>query len=161
MKVPRWLENFPLGFGWEKADAEFSALMGVTHAANIVARVVPPEYTASYVDNIAAGERHIERCHTWISVLLWFVPWAVQYVLRGEAWAFFAYLAYSTLLVLFGVGPLFRAQYTAKLNLRARELTRLCNNAQATQDQLNAAARVLDMLGVESPWSENDPDKRP
>lgn len=156
MKVPRWLENFPLGFGWERAEAEFAALAGVTHAANIIARLADPWHTGRYVDNVARGERSIERAYDLTSGAMIFLPWIAQYLLREHAWALLAYLAFSSLYVLFGTGPLYRAKYTAMLELRSRELTQLCEHAQATQEQLNRVVESLADIGIPAPWYKTD-----
>lgn len=127
---------------WDKGNREIAALAGVRFAASIVGRFAPAPAVEQYVDTVARGERWAEFSYNWLSVVLWFVPWAIQWWLRDAIWPTFAYLVYTLLYFIWGAPWMWRGKYQWILQLHSEELTRLCAASQLTQEQLNAAANA-------------------
>ena len=122
---------------------------GLLHAARIVATLAPADAVQTYVHTVMKGERNLERWKlafttggglmpTLFMAAGWYLcafsnPW----------WIVGAQLAWLVVWGFIGLPWLFCTLDEHQLELRANALTALCQTTNATQEQLNRAARRL------------------
>lgn len=145
-----WLLDHTNGPYERRMTFAVGASHGLMQCARIVSTIAPAAAVENYVHTVMQGERQLERWKlaftaggglmpTLFMVAGWYLsmwnPW----------WIVGAQLAWLTLWTFVGLPWLFCTLDEQQLELRATALTAMCQTTDATQEQINRAARRLGM----------------
>ena len=152
-----WLLDHTNGPYERRMTFAVGASHGLMQCARIVSTIAPAAAVENYVHTVMQGERQLERWKLAFTAGGGLMPLVFSWAggLLGVQWpvTVAAQCAWLTLWTFVGLPWLFCTLDEQQLELRATALTAMCQTTDASQEQINRAAR---RLGLEQ-YPHDDP----